>query len=105
MLGGNVMNRRKIGLIVNPIAGVGGKVGLKGSDGVVEEALAMGSVPMSQQHAFRAIQEFTNRIDVVFVAGGPMGEEIVLSAGLNCEVVYQPSSVKTAAEDTTEAAK
>lgn len=99
------MNGRKIGLIVNPIAGVGGKVGLKGSDGVVEEAMALGSVPMSEQHAFRAVQEFANRLDVIFVAGGSMGEEIVLSAGLNCEVVYHPISEKTAAEDTVEAAK
>lgn len=105
MLGVNIMNGRKIGLIVNPIAGVGGKVGLKGSDGVVEEAMALGSVPMSEQHAFRAVQEFANRLDVIFVAGGSMGEEIVLSAGLNCEVVYHPISEKTAAEDTVEAAK
>lgn len=105
MLGVNIMNGRKMGLIVNPIAGVGGKVGLKGSDGVVEEALALGSVPMSQQHALRAIKEFANQLDVLFTAGGSMGEEIVLSAGVNCEVVYHPSSEKTAAEDTAQAAK
>src|SRR5699024_6031192 len=99
------MNGRKIGLIVKPIAWVGGKVGLKGSDGVVEEAMALGSVPMSEQNAFRAVQEFANRQDVIFVAGGSMGEEIVLSAGLNCEVVYHTISEKTADEDTVEAAK
>lgn len=99
------MNTKKIGLIINPIAGVGGKVGLKGSDGVVEEALALGSIPVSQQQALRAIQEFAGQLDTIITAGGSMGEEISLSAGINCDVIYRPSSLKTGAEDTMKAAK
>ena len=36
---------QRIGLLVNPIAGIGGRVGLKGSDGVVELALSRGATP------------------------------------------------------------
>ena len=34
------MKRRTIGLIVNPVAGLGGRVALKGSDGAEIQALA-----------------------------------------------------------------
>ena len=37
----------RIGLIVNPIAGMGGRVGLKGTDHVVDQARAAGAEPVA----------------------------------------------------------
>ncbi|MGZ4200294.1 MAG: ATP-NAD kinase, partial [Thermoleophilia bacterium] len=44
---------KKLGLIVNPVAGVGGRVGLKGSDGaeVLRAALERGAVREAPQRA------------------------------------------------------
>ena len=39
----------RLGLIINPLAGLGGRAALKGSDGVAEQALAMGVEPLAQQ--------------------------------------------------------
>jgi predicted polyphosphate/ATP-dependent NAD kinase len=43
----------RLGLIINPVAGIGGAVGLKGSDGMVAEALARGAVPKARERPAR----------------------------------------------------
>ena len=64
----------RIGLIVNPIAGVGGSVGLKGSDGdaIVAEAKKRGAVPQSGIRALRCLQmleSFCKTFHSIFIIG------------------------------------
>ena len=47
----------RVGLIINPIAGMGGSVGLKGTDGsdAVSQALALGAVPLAESKVVRTL--------------------------------------------------
>ena len=67
-----------IGLLINPIAGMGGSVGLKGTDGVYEEALRRGAVPRANERAERALRELLPLKEdlTVLCAGGEMGESL-----------------------------
>ena len=46
----------RLGLIINPIAGVGGQAALKGSDGVAEQALAQGVLPQAHRRVAVALE-------------------------------------------------
>ncbi|WP_115718273.1 ATP-NAD kinase family protein [Gallaecimonas mangrovi] len=91
----------KLGLIINPVAGVGGSVALKGSDGVVEEALARGAVKQAGQRTRMALEPLLALKDKLsFVtASGEMGAELLADMGFGYEVAYQAAS-KTTADDT-----
>jgi predicted polyphosphate/ATP-dependent NAD kinase len=97
----------RVGLIVNPIAGMGGRVGLKGTDGpdVLERALARGAVPVSAERADRALARLHDRCaDVRLVAaGGRMGADLAEAHGFDTEVLPGGGGVTTA-EDTRLAA-
>ena len=83
------MERKKLGLIINPVAGLGGGVGLKGSDGMVEEALARGAVPQSECRARVALQELLHDRDhlIVYTGTGNMGANLARELGFECVVM------------------
>ncbi len=98
---------KKFGLIVNPIAGLGGAVGLKGTDGVstARRALEMGAVPSAAPRAVDALRELGRLNDPeVLTFPGLMGEDEARLAGLSPTVVGTVDNEDTSAEDTRRAA-
>lgn len=94
---------RKIGFVVNPIAGMGGAVGLKGTDGRVQEARDRGAVPLSPARALRFLSSVRGDDLFFYTAGGAMGEEALRSCGrFPYQVVFIPSDSETSGEDTCE---
>lgn len=96
----------RLGLIINPWAGIGGSVALKGSDGVAAEALALGAVPLAQQRARTALTEllpYQSQVHILTVAG-LMGEDLARELGFTVTVVYQGVSEPSTAADTEAAA-
>lgn len=93
----------KLGFVINPLAGIGGSVGLKGSDGdeIVELALSRGASLKAGKRASAAVQEFSRlaiaeHLDII-TAASSMGEDVLKASGLDCDLVY------TAAKHTTSA--
>lgn len=80
-----------VGLVINPVAGMGGSVGLKGTDGkdVYQEALRRGAVPTSEERAVTALRSVSPPLDVQFLtASGEMGETAAVRAGVPFRTVY-----------------
>ena len=74
---------KRIGFLVNPVAGMGGSVGLKGTDGIVAEARRRGAVPHAMERAKIALALLAKSTDLAFVTcSGPMGEDIMKEAGI-----------------------
>ncbi len=88
---------KKIGLIINPVAGMGGSVGLKGTDHVVEEALRRGAVPGSEKRAETALRELLPYKDELLICtgAGHMGGELAQRMGFRTEVL--PAGTDTGA--------
>ena len=96
---------KRIGLIVNPYAGIGGRVGLKGSDGaeIRKKALEMGAVPMSASRTVDALKQLSGLEFVLYTYPGRMGEEEAREAGIEPVVIGELEN-DTTAEDTKRAA-
>ncbi len=101
--------RRKLGLVVNPIAGIGGRVGLKGSDGadIQKKALELGAVPQSLNRAVQALERVTLIKDDLKIVTYPtkMGEDAAKECGFAPIVIGSIKKDETTAEDTMNAAE
>lgn len=93
--------KMRIGLLVNPIAGMGGRVGLKGTDGVVEEARRRGAEPIAHDRALEFLEALSKieGVDLV-VCPGEMGESVAKETSLQYETVDVDISRTTSAADT-----
>jgi len=82
---------KKVGLIINPLAGMGGKVGLKGTDGpeIAKKARLLGAIPEAGVKAVRALRELlplSGQIEFL-TCSGLMGEEALQQCGLSYRVI------------------
>jgi predicted polyphosphate/ATP-dependent NAD kinase len=98
-----------LGLIVNPVAGLGGRVGLKGSDGLEVQALArrLGAIPVAPLRTtvtLERLQPHGEEFQLV-TGAGDMGEVIARQAGFAPAVLPTAPSGATTAADTLAVAR
>lgn len=95
----------RLGFIVNPQAGLGGTLALKGSDGLAMEALARGAVPQAGVRARAVLTEllpWRDRLQV-FTAAGDMGGGTARDLGFATRIVHAPAALTGAADTETTA--
>lgn len=96
-----------IGFIVNPIAGMGGKVGLRGTDYVLKEAIARGAQPVAPNRTIAFLEclkrNMTNEIIEILTCPGQMGAEEAAKADFPVRVLEMKIDEETTARDTKEA--
>jgi len=101
-------SKKTLGFIVNPIAGMGGAVGLKGTDGkdILEKAINLGAEPVAPARAESFLSELKAiKKDVRLIVGaGLMGETEARNHGYSCKV-FGEKREETKPEDTVEIAK
>jgi len=99
---------KKLGLIVNPVAGLGGRVGLKGSDGVAiqKRALALGAVPQASQRAIQALARITPQTGLeLFTPPGEMGADAARACRFAPTVIGTIRPGHTTPQDTRDVAR
>ena len=98
---------KKLGVIANPIAGIGGRVGLKGSDGIeiLRKARQLGAKPEAPQRAAEALKVVARAKDDIEVITYPseMGQDECREADLPHTVIGSISSGQTTPDDTQRA--
>lgn len=89
----------KLGLIVNPVAGLGGTVALKGSDGAhtAAKAIELGAEPKANSRTKAALEvllPYKERL-TIYTVNGDMGEQTAKALGFNVEIVYNTAAITT----------
>jgi len=96
----------RLGFVVNPIAGMGGRVGLKGTDGKVDRARELGAEMRAPDRAREALAELREAGDCrLYTYGGSMGERPARNVGFEPTVVGHPAGEETTATDTRDAVR
>jgi len=98
----------KLGLIINPVAGMGGRVGLKGTDGpeTLRRAIEMGAKPAAHLRAAETLDrlKLLAKEIILLTPPGRMGGDIALERGFATELIGEKGKEETSAEDTRTAA-
>jgi len=105
---GTPVGQKRLGLIVNPVAGIGGRVGLKGSDGteIQKKARELGAVPEALNRAVEALERIKPVGDLQIITyPGEMGEDAARASGFVPTVIGSIERGETTAEDTRNAAR
>ena len=99
---------KKVGFIVNPIAGMGGAVGLKGTDGkqILQQAVTLGAKSVAPARAETFLSQLAPIKDhlLLFVGAGLMGETEAKNHNFRYKVFGQQKK-DTKPEDTIDIAK
>jgi predicted polyphosphate/ATP-dependent NAD kinase len=103
------MDHKRVALIVNPVAGMGGRVGLKGSDGeeTLRRARELGATPSAPGRTVETLMGLAPLIAQIELITYPveMGETESREAGFEPHVIGRIDPGRTTAEDTIRAAR
>jgi len=101
------MKKFNLGLVINPIAGIGGSVALKGSDGegIAEQAIALGATAKSNARASLALEILLPYKDniTIYTVSDDMGESSAKALGFTTKVIHEVESEITSERDTEQA--
>ena len=96
-----------LGLLINPIAGMGGRVGLKGTDGVVDEAIRLGAKPIAPIRALEFLTALCSLINSglleeleVITCPREMGAEVFSQSCISPKVIDIEIDTTSTAKDT-----
>jgi predicted polyphosphate/ATP-dependent NAD kinase len=98
----------RVGFLINPIAGMGGAVGLKGTDGrkTLREAIRKGAKPVSPERGLRFLEDVNRRDKHIefLIAPGSMGENAANQLKLQHDVIGRIET-ETTSEDSIRIAR